>query len=220
MIKTIDRLLDSVCPDTVYATTKHYSDSEVFGKEKASKLQSGQATVENITFVSTKGATQKAKIYVEKPETIYGNNWGSCFYTNLMKWSVKNRPTAASMLVLHGLLSQVRYYNYVHVNQAQLSKMLELSRSAVSESLDFLQKTNIITPVPESQLPPVIKVKPKIERKWYRVSIDLFWKGKASEIDRCPENYRMRYRERDMEEHEVKTLKEAVEKADYFLPEI
>lgn len=218
-MKSLNELLNERNPDAVYATTRHYREEEMLGQEAARKLQIGQASLED-AVVEVSGVKHKAKFYTPLPETFYGNNWGTCFYTNCAKWAVENKPSGSVIAVLFGLLAQVRYYNYVRVSQAQLVKSLNLSRGAVSESLDFLERTNIITPVPESQLPLIIKVKPKVERKWYRVSIDLFWKGKASEIDRCPENYRMRYRERDMEEHEVKTLKEAVEKADYFLPEI
>lgn len=218
-MKNLNELLNERNPDVVYATTRHYSETEMLGKEAAKKLQVGQASLED-AVVEMYGTQHKAKFYTPLPETFYGNNWGTCFYTNCSKWIVEHKPSGSAIAVLFGLLSQVRYYNYVRVSQAQLAKNLNLSRGAVSESLDFLQKTNVIIPVPESQLPLMIKVKPKVERKWYRVSIDLFWKGKASDIDRCPENYKMRHRERDMEDHEIKTLKDAVEKAEYFLPEI
>ena len=219
-MKKLDELLEERCPDAVFATTRHYSVEEMLGKEDAKKLFAGEASLEDAVIIGDDGEKRKAKFYTARPETVYGNNWGSCFYTNYANWMLVNRPSGSVNLVFASLLAQVRYYNYVRVSQAKLVDKLKLSRGAVSEALSFLENTGAIESVPESHLPLIIKVKPKVERKWYRISLDLFWKGKAEELDRCPKNYKMKYRERDMEDSEIKTLEDALSKTDAFLPEV
>ena len=213
----IEELLGQVC-DGPLDTVKHYTDEEKFGRELFEQFKTGEAELSEKFILDAKGKVSKASVYEKKGEMFYGNTFGSCFFTNFAKWGREHKPSGSVMLVLLDLLANMRYYNYVLVSQAKLSNKLKLDRSTVSSSLNFLENTGVLDFVPESHLPAFIKAKPKIERKWYRVSIDMFWRGAASEIDRAPKGYKMKFRERDNEVKECKSLEDALRKIDNFFP--
>ena len=114
----------------------------------------------------------------------------------------------------------MEYYNYVLVSPAKLIAKTELNKTSVYEAINMLENTGVIVSLSDSELPAFIKVKPKGERRWYKVSEDLFWKGKANEISKPPKGYKIYNIERDMKDCEKKTLEDALGKSDPFLPEI
>lgn len=217
-MKSINELLNTV-QEAQLLTEKHYSDVEMFGKQDAEAIAAG-ATQKLETTVKLGDRDQRAIVLNRCKPGFYGNNFATCFIKNFSDWVLTNRPSGSVVIVLAEILRTVRYYNYVLVSPAKLITKTELNKKSVYEAINMLENTGVIMSLSESELPIFVKIKPKGERRWYKISEDLFWKGKANEISKPPKGYKIYNIERDMKDSERKTLEDSLMKVDSFLPEI
>ena len=216
-MKKLDELLDTI-QEVPLLTEKHYSDVEMFGRQEAEAIAAG-TTQKLETTVKLGDRDQRAIVLNRCKPGFYGNNFATCFIKNFSDWVAANKPSGSTVYVLTEILRTVRYYNYVLVSPAKLIARTELSKKSVYEAINMLENTGVMETVRDDELPILIRCKPKADRKWYRISLDLFWKGKANEISRPPKGYRIYNIERDMTDKEAKTLEDALSKTDAFLPE-
>lgn len=147
----------------------------------------------------------QSRILTSNPQVFVNRNFFTMFVYNFNTWVIDNEPTVTQTKVLFYLLDKMKYYNFVKVSGAIVSKDLKLSQGQISEAIKFLEMSGFMETVGKGEIS-----KAKSSGRWFRVNKNYVWRGSVKDIENAPKNYKIGRRLEDLENR--KTLSDCLKK--------